>query len=269
MPRKDRGDNMVSLAGIDEALSTYIKYQAYPLAIKMLNAEDEIPLDAKRPLRDYLAPFTLCQALALGRRDGLTMVLDKDNQSCPIALVGLGFVRPEEYLTGKYALAPTNQPTEARIRAARAMPRFEFGRFKFILISPIQSASFDPDVIIIYGNGAQVMRMIQAAVFSSGESLTSKSTGAGGCVSSVVAPILEGECKYSVPGNGERRLGLIADGELAFAMPKNRFKEVIDGLRLSHEGKQAYPISPGYLKLEYKLPPPYVELRKALIESSR
>lgn len=259
----------MNLAKIDEVMSTYVKHQTYPLATKMLNSEDDIPQDAKRPLRDYGASFTLCQALALSRRDGLTIVLDKDSQSCPIALAGLGFVSPEEYLSGKYALAPMNQPTEARIKAAEEMPRFQFEKYKYILISPIKTTSFDPDVIIFYGSGAQVMRMIQAAVFASGESLRSKSTGAGGCLLPIVEPIVEGKCKYTVPGNGERRLGLIADGELVFAMPRNRFEEVVSGLKLSHEGKQTYPISPGYLKLEYKLPPSYLELRKALLESSK
>jgi uncharacterized protein (DUF169 family) len=207
--------------------------------------------------------------LALGRREGLTIVLDKDSQSCPIALAGLGLVKPEEYLGGKYKLAPTNQTPEARRKAAQGMPRFEFGKFNAILISPIQTARFDPDVIVFYGNGPQVMRMIQAAVFASGEGLMSKSIGSGGCLVPIVAPILEGDCKYVVPGNGERRLGLIADGELGFGMPKNRFEEVVDGLELSHEGRQTYPISPGYLQLEYKLPPSYVELRKALLESSQ
>jgi uncharacterized protein (DUF169 family) len=260
---------MVSLKKIDEVMSTYVKHQTYPVAIKMLNSQDEIPQDAKRPLKDYGASFTLCQALALGRKEGLTIVLDKESQSCPIALAGLGFVRPEEYLSGKYALAPVNQSTEARIKVAEAMPRFEFGRFNHILISPILNANFDPDVIIFYGNGAQVMRMIQAAVFASGESLRSKSTGSGGCLLPIVVPILDDECNYAVPGNGERRLGLIADGELAFAMPKDRFEEVVKGLKLSHEGRQTYPISPGYLKLEYALPPSYAELRKALIENSK
>jgi uncharacterized protein (DUF169 family) len=261
---------MMSLKKIEEAMSTYVRHQTYPLAIKMLSSEDEIPQDAKRPLRDFGVPFSLCQALALGRKEGLTIVLDKDSQSCPIVLAGLGFVRPEEYLSGKYILAPINQSNEARARAAEAMPRFEFGKFKYILISPIQTAGFDPDVIIYYGSGVQVMRMIQAAVFASGEALTSKSIGSGGCLLPLVAPILEGKCKYALPGNGERRMGLIADGELAFGMPKKRFKEVVDGLKLSHEGKQTYPLSPGgYLKLEYKFPPTYYELRKVLIESSK
>jgi uncharacterized protein (DUF169 family) len=259
---------MVSMKKIDEAMSTYVKHQTPPLAVKMLSSEDEIPEDAKRPLKDYGVSFTLCQALALGRKEAVTIVLDRESQSCPIALAGLGFVRPDEYLSGNYTLAPVNRPPEAQKKAAEDMPRFEFGKFKSILISPILNASFDPDVIIFYGSGVQVMRMIQAAVFASGECLTSKSSGSGGCLLPVVKPILEGECTYAVPGNGERRAALIADGELAFSMPRNRFDEVSDGLRLSHEGKQTYPISPGYLKLDYKLPPPYVALRKALIESS-
>ena len=260
---------MVNLKSIDEAISTYIKPQSYPLAVKMLSSEDEIPEGAKRPLRDFGVPFSLCQALALGRKEGLSIVLDKDSQSCPIVLAGLGFVRPEEYLSGKYILAPINQSNEARARAAETMPRFEVGKFKYILISPIQTATFDPDVIVFYGSGVQVMRMIQAAVFASGEALTSKSIGSGGCLLPLVAPVLEGTCKYALPGNGERRMGLIADGELAFGMPKKRFEEVVEGLKLSHQGKQSYPISPGYLKLEYKFPPTYYELRKALIESSK
>ncbi len=260
---------MVSMAEIDELMSTYVRHQTYPLAIKMLSSEDEIPQEAKNPLKDFGAPFTLCQAIGLCRREGMIVVLGKDSQSCPIALAGLGFVRPEEYLSGKHILAPINQSTEARKKIAETMPRFEYGKYKYILISPILTASFVPDVIVFYGSGVQVMRMIQAAVFTSGGAITSKSAGSGGCLLPIVVPILEGECKYALPGNGERRMGLVADGESVFAMPKERFEEVMAGLKLSHEGKQTYPISPGYLKLEYTLPPTYVELRKALIEGSK
>jgi uncharacterized protein (DUF169 family) len=260
---------MVSLKEIEEVMSAYIKHQTHPLAIKMLRPEDEIPEAAKRPLRDFGVPMSLCQALALGRKEGLTIVLDRDSQSCPIALAGLGFVRPEEFLSGQYVLAPTNQSAEARKKIAGALPKFPFGKYQHILISPIRAASFDPDVIVFYGSGAQVMRMIQAAVFSSGKGVTSMATGSGGCLLTIVASMLDRECKFGIPGNGDRRLGLVADGELAFGMPRERFDEVVTGLKLSHEGKQTYPISPGYLKMEYKMPASYVELRKALIESSK
>jgi uncharacterized protein (DUF169 family) len=260
---------MVSLKEIEEVMSVYIKHQTHPLAIKMLRQEDGMPEGAKNPVRDYGVSFSLCQALALSRKEGLTIVLDKTSQSCPIALTGLGLVSPEEFLSGKFVLAPTNQSPEARKKIAGSLPRFPFGKYQHILISPIKTAAFDPDVIVFYGSGAQVMRMIQAAVFSSGKALTSMATGSGGCLLPLVACMLEGECKYAVPGNGDRRLGLVADGELAFGMPRARFEEVITGLKLSSEGKQTYPISPGYLKMEYQLPPSYGALRKALLESSK
>jgi uncharacterized protein (DUF169 family) len=260
---------MVSLLEIDDAMSAYIRHQTHPLAVKMLCSGDVIPEDAKNPVKDFGVPISLCEALALSRKEGLSMVLDKNSQSCPIALVGLGFVRPKEFLSGQYPLAPTNQTPEARKQIAASLPRFPFGKYERIVISPIRNATFDPDAIVFYGSGVQVMRMIQAAVFSSGKALTSLATGSGGCLLPIVASMLEGECKFAVPGNGDRRLGLVADGELAFGMPRVRFEEVTTGLRLSHEGKQTYPISPGYLKTGYKMPPSYIELRKALIESSK
>jgi len=260
---------MMDLAKIDEVISTYVKPQTDLIAVKMLGSGDDLPENVKHPLRDFGATFSLCQALALCRKEGLSLVLDKESQSCPIALVGLGFVKAEAYLSGKYVLAPINQSVAARKKIAEALPRFPYGQFSSIVLSPVPKAGFNPDAILFYGNSAQVMRMIQAAVFATGESLTSKSSGSGGCLFPIVSAILEGKCKFAVPGNGERRLGLIADSELAFSMPKNRFEEVIEGLKLSHEGKQTYPISPGYLKLEYQMPPSYVELRELLVKEAK
>ena len=40
-------------------------------------------------------------------------------------------------------------------------------------------------------------------------------------------------------------------------------------LKLFDEGRQTYPISPGDLTMEYKLPASYIELHKALLEGSQ
>jgi uncharacterized protein (DUF169 family) len=260
---------MITMKEIEEGMSIFIKHQTHPLAVKMLGPGDEVPEGAKNPVRDFGVAFSLCQAMALSRKEGVTIVLDKNSQSCPIALAGLGLVRPEEFLSGRFVLAPVNQSPDARKKMAGSLPRFPFGKYQAVLISPIKTAAFEPDVIVFYGSAAQVMRMIQAAVFSSGKALTSTATGSGGCLVPIVAAMLEGECKYAVPGNGDRRLGLVADGELSFGMPRERFEEVMQGLKLSHEGKQTYPISPGYLKMEYQFPPSYGALRKALLEDCK
>ena len=251
-----------------EAINTYVKPIDYPLAVKMIKKGDEIPASAKKPLEDLGTPVALCQAYALGRKEGLTLLLDKNSQHCPIALAGLGFVKPDLFLTGEDVLAPVNQSVAARKKRAGEMPRFEYGTYEGILIAPLSSADFDPDVVLMYGSSAQVMRMIQAAVFSDGASLTSASSGSGGCLLPIAGTMRTDECKYSIPGNGERRLGLVADHEMVFGMPRCCFDDVVEGLKLSHDGKQNFPISPGYLKSEYKMPPKYNALRQALLESS-
>jgi len=254
---------------IDAAVNTYVKPIDDLLAVKMMKKGDEVPKHAKKPLEDFGAPVALCQAFALGRKEGLTILLDKHSQSCPIALAGLGFVRPDEFLTGEHILAPVNQSVAARKKRSEQMPRFEYGIYDAILIAPLSATNFEPDVIMMYGSGAQVMRMIQAAVFGDGGNLSSTSAGSGGCMLPIAGTMLDGECKYAIPGNGERRLGLVADGEMVFSMPKGRFDEVVDGLKMSHDGKQSFPISPGYLKSEYKLPPTYNALRQALLDGSK
>jgi uncharacterized protein (DUF169 family) len=263
----ERRKSMTDLKFVNTAINTYVKPIDDPLAVKMMKKGDNIPGNAKKPLEDFGAPVALCQAFALGRKEGLTILLDKHSQSCPIALAGLGFVKPDEFLTGEHILAPVNQSVAARKKRSEQMPRFENGIYDAILIAPLSSAEFEPDIILLYGSSAQVMRMIQAAVFADGGSLSSTSAGSGGCMLPTAGTLLDGECKFVIPGNGERRLGLVADGEMAFSMPKNRFDEVVEGLKSSHDGKQNFPISPGYLKSEYKLPPTYNKLRQALLDS--
>jgi uncharacterized protein (DUF169 family) len=258
----------MDLKSIDAAIHTYVKPIDDPLAVKMIQKGGDVPDNAKKPLEDFGVPVALCQAFALGRKEGLTILLDKNSQSCPIALAGLGFVRPDSFLTGEHVLAPVNQSVAARKKRSEEMPRFEYGTYEAILIAPLASADFDPDIIMMYGSAAQVMRMIQAAVFHDGSSLSSTSSGSGGCMLPTAATMLAGECKFALPGNGERRLGLVADGEMAFSMPRGCFDTVVEGLKLSHDGKQNFPISPGYLKTEYKLPPTYNKLRQALLDDS-
>jgi uncharacterized protein (DUF169 family) len=268
MIEKRKEETMADLKTIDTAIKTYVKLIDNPLAVKMIPKGDKISSNAKKPLEDFGTPMALCQAFALSRKEGLTILLDKDSQSCPIALAGLGFVKPDVFLTGEHVLAPVNQSVEARKKRAKQTPRFEYANYDGILIGPLASADFEPDVILMYGSAAQVMRMIQAAVFSDGISLTSASSGSGGCMLPVAGTMLADECKYSLPGNGERRLGLVADHEMAFGMPSSCFDTVVEGLKLSHDGKQNFPISPGYLKSEYKLPPTYNALREALLATS-
>ncbi len=61
-----------------------------PIAIKMIEKEDEIPDDALYPKRDLNRHLALCQAFALTRRDKKTFYLDKESEWCWNPIVSFG-----------------------------------------------------------------------------------------------------------------------------------------------------------------------------------
>ncbi|MCD6297993.1 MAG: DUF169 domain-containing protein [Deltaproteobacteria bacterium] len=52
-----------------EELERRIHLKTFPIAIKLLEKESDIPEDAERPLRDFGCRMTLCQGYALSRRE--------------------------------------------------------------------------------------------------------------------------------------------------------------------------------------------------------
>ncbi len=75
-------------------LERYLRLQTYPLAIRLLRTESEIPAEAKRPKRDDGCQYNLCQAFALSRRNGYTIAMLKEDMYCFEPVVGYGMGEP-------------------------------------------------------------------------------------------------------------------------------------------------------------------------------
>ena len=58
-----------------EELERRIRLRTYPLAIKMLETEQDIPEGAERPVRDLGYHVDLCQGFAISRREGKAMAM--------------------------------------------------------------------------------------------------------------------------------------------------------------------------------------------------
>ena len=63
----------------------------------------------------------------------------------------------------------------------KLMKKLEAGKYEFMLAAPLDKASFKPDLIIVYGNPGQITKLVQAAVFKTGQALTAKEVGSGMC----------------------------------------------------------------------------------------
>ncbi|HEY8477109.1 MAG TPA: DUF169 domain-containing protein, partial [Chloroflexota bacterium] len=155
---------------------------------------------------------------------------------------------------------------EAGARTEQVVPRFPQGKYHGILVAPLARATFEPHVVAIYGNSAQVMRLVQAALWDRGGGLTSVATGRIDCAEIIIRTMLTGEPQYILPCSGDRIFGLTADDEMVFAMPASWTERVLEGLRGTHQGGIRYPITP-FMRFTPQFPPQYQRLMGSVQEA--
>jgi uncharacterized protein (DUF169 family) len=231
------------------------------VAIKLCASADEVPAEALIPSRDLGHRILPCHALARARRMGQTVAVGPDDSQCPYGEIVLGFAPAAkgyqegwvtEYLTTKEAAAKT----------AAEIARLEHGKYAYLLTAPLATASFTPDMIAIYCDGAQLMRLIQGALRGKGGAVTSKCMGAFGCSRTIAWTLISNECHYHIPGGGERMSALTQDHEVVFAAPMDKVDGLLEGLRSGAEAHFTdYPIR-GNLGAEPQLPKSYATLRE-------
>ena len=79
-----------------EELERRIHLPTFPLAIKLLEKETDIPEGAERPLRDFGYRMTLCQGYALSRKESkLTAMSVMPDQGQPLGAFPLQFLHPQ------------------------------------------------------------------------------------------------------------------------------------------------------------------------------
>ncbi|MBU4573074.1 MAG: DUF169 domain-containing protein, partial [Desulfarculus sp.] len=89
MPQKRADD----FSAINQAISYYIRPSTFPVAIKMVSDASDLPAKVKRPKKDMNIAMFLCQAINISRRTGWSFYLEKEDISCPNAIIYLGFAK--------------------------------------------------------------------------------------------------------------------------------------------------------------------------------
>lgn len=252
---------MTSVQEVDQALQTYIRPLTFPLAIKMLRSEQEIPKKTRRPFQQMKIKVAICQGFGMARKLGWAVALGKEDMQCALGAAPFGFFENiDMFNRGKLAAGMFTSSEEAGKREEDLVDRFDFGLYSHILVAPLQRTSFEPDLYLVYGNPAQIMRLIQGALYGEGGCVQSSSLGRLGCAS-IITAIKEGECRYSVPGNGDRIFGMTQDYEMTFMIPASKIDAVLEGLAKTHEAGIRYPIT-SLFGVEPTFPPTYREQMK-------
>ncbi len=279
---------------LDEALSRYVRPDTFPLGIRMLSPGEPVPEGVRIPSRDDGERWIVCQSIGIARRYGWSVAVGKEEVVCPLASVSFGF-RPSSarYDGGEAALGMYCSDADAAAALEAATWRFETGRFERLCVAPLAKLTFEPHVVAVYGNSAQVMRLVNAALHARGGRIArsrrphctlaaaasrarraaalharggrieSSSGGRLDCAELVIQTMQTGEPKVVLPCNGDRIFGMAQDSEMAFAFPADRAGEIVSGLEATHRGGVRFPI-PVAMRSTVTMPPKYQELLASL-----
>jgi uncharacterized protein (DUF169 family) len=224
---------------INEKLTYFIRPLTFPVAVKLLGPGEELPEKAKVPTRDFGHKILACQAMAMARRHGQSVAIGAKDDSCAPSAVGLGLVNRDE----------VQPPPGFEREGGKALA---FGKYPYFLYAPLHSVTFEPDILVIYGNSAQIMRLVQAYSLG-GKEVNTVATALVDCVD--IAYVKEAPGPYVIlPSGGDRVFGTTQDFEMIFALPWSMVEECIGGLEVSHKMGFRYPVV-SYLRYEAKLPP--------------
>ena len=199
-----------------EELESLLHLQTLPIAVKMLKKKTDIPEDALRPKKNHEKHYAQCQAFALSRRDKLTVAMLKEDSWCPGPVMAYGFIpRPEP-------------PTP---NAGKQYEGFEYGRYIGILTAPLKTASFVPDLVLIYSDTNQ-LRSILLSIDENERSEIKSHFFPFSCAWAVTSPILHNEYSVTLPDPGEYVRALTQAGEMIFSIPATKLDKFMNGLRL-------------------------------------
>jgi len=224
-----------------EELERLLLLRTSPIAVKMVEREDDIPEGTLRPKRDRGVHLAQCQAFAMSRRQGIAVALLKEDHWCWDPLISFGLVEPPDlFLEGRILFPHMVASLEAAKNLAKTSPRLEFGRYIGVLSAPLKTAKFEPDLVMIYCNPAQLRSMLLGMKYREGYQVTSTFDPIGSCVYSTVPVLLSEQCQITLPDPGDYERALAGEDEVIFSVPKDRMEELMLGLRHLDERKLGY-----------------------------
>lgn len=248
---------------LDNHLNMYLRLATFPVAVRLLeNSED---LDHIKFLKKPEHKIALCQIFSYARYYGWTMGCVKGDNLCPLAEISIGFEESYRlFEEGAFFIGRYNETKEAAKKTTATMPKIPYGRYSAIASGALSRIDFEPDLILVWGNSAQIMRIIQGYLWKRGGRVSMSTFCDGVCADIISNAILTKDLQIAFPCLGDRRFGMAMDTDLIASIPFEIINEIIDGMEKTHKAGTRYPIP-------YNISTPdfFVKLKKQLDKAKK
>ena len=220
-----------------------MRLKSFPVAFKLL--EDKQALSEIPFVRRLSHKSTLCQLINLVRNFDWTVGADLDDfmgDMCP-SIIGLTEL-PEYMRDGTFrSIVWTSSRADGK-KYENSIPRLPAdGKYQAVAMAPLVYNPFDPDIVLIYANPAQMMLLINSLQFEDYEVMQFHCVGESSCSDAIARCYLTGKPALTIPCYGERRYGHAQDDELVMALPADAIDKALRGMEALYTRGIRYPIS--------------------------
>lgn len=217
----------MTLTERDLAVLARFHFDVQPVGVKFLT---ERP-DGVERLAEKMA---LCEMLKHAM-DGHTFYADVENHTCPAGAYVLGQAEAEEaFISGQFGagLRIFEEPRAAS-RLYQYIPTIRRGIINYVVFSPLDRLSYDPDVLILLTNTSQAEILLRAMSYRTGQPWLSRYSSAIGCAWLFVHPYLTGELNYvgTGLGHGMKRRKLFPEGQHLISIPFDILGSLLETLQ--------------------------------------
>lgn len=199
-----------------------------PVAVKLVKSPDEIPEGYSKISTNKRH----CEYVQDARLEGLEGYAGAEEHLCKGGAGVMGITAiPEPVATGKmYHKLGNYQTLEASKETVNSIPKSDENYYAS-LYSPLETAKFEPDVIILVVNPKQALKISQALLNKKGGRLSSDYSGIQSvCADAVVAVKQRGISNMTLGCNGSRKYAEIGEDEVIIGIPANQFNEMVDAV---------------------------------------
>jgi len=252
---------------VSEFLCNSLRLRTLPVSVNFLKGEGDFPEKTRRPFKTFGKKMALCQVVTMARLYGTAMGVTREDLVCVPAAIAFGMSDskdPAASLTRLFCEGNYSRSEEAGKKEAASLFKLKPGEFGALLFSPLSRSIMAPDVVLVYGNPAQVMRLAQSWSYFEGIRVAGHFGGKVECSEYLIAPFRERAPRMAVPGMGDRVFSLTQDDEMVFALPGGTLGRFVQGLKEAGSKVGArYPV-PFYLNFQPEFPKNFQVLGKEL-----
>lgn len=214
-------------------LNELLGLKGSPVAVKLVKSADDIP----EGYHKISEKKRHCEFVQDARTAGYKGYATAQEHLCKGGAGVMGIeALPESVATGKmYHQLGNFETAEGAQETVAAIPKTTENYYAS-LYSPLETAEYEPDVIVLVLTPKQALRVSQAYLRATGGRISSDYSGIQSlCADAVVAVAERGVPNMTLGCSGSRKYAKIADEEVILGIPSKNFVEIVDALKTFKE----------------------------------